>query len=427
MGISLNTVNEDLGVTIIDSISVNTSTVQLEYVPSANTGTLLVGKINQAETGAAIASSYFRLALLDFVDNIPDDAKFDSINLVLMPNAARYYYGDTTQNQTLHVHRVTQTIETQNLNTIVGSENVPTYVTGPSIFSYQQFAYEGTALGSLTFKPRVKTIDTLSVRLDDALGQDLFDKINAGNPNVSNNDNFQQYLKGLVLVPDAQNTAIVGLNDTVYVDINYSYMGSDGFIKTGKKTMTTASRAYQYNHIDYDRSGTDFAALNRTNREVKSTVTNGNVYLQAGSGVVAKLEFPSLKQFLNEPNMAINKIELEIETTGSNFGSYPNPNGLMLFIANKYTGVPVSFVRSPRATSIQTASLMPGDMFGKNSKYVFNLIDYIKTINNIAYAETCLYLSVSSPEIFGSTDMAMIAKEDNQPKIKLNIVYTKFK
>ncbi len=424
---SLGNLNEDMGVMVMDSISVHASTVQLEYLPSSNTGSLLVGKSLQSKIGATVASSYFRVVLMDFADDIPEDAQFDSVNLVLTPNAGRYFYGDTTKNQKIYVHRVTEEIEPKDLLPLIGLNNIPVYVTSAAIFSDQKFDYDATELGSLTFAPRVNSIDTLSIRLSNVFGQELFDKINSGHADVSSNVNFQQYLKGLTLVPDDQNTAILGLNDTIYLDINYSYMGSDGFKKTGKKAITAGSRTYQYNHIAYDRSGTDFAALTHSNRELPSTATNGDVFVQAGTGVVAKLEFPSLKEFLNEPDIAVNKIELEIETTGYADGDFPNPSEMMLLITNTNTGVPISFVRPPGANAIQTVPLITSNTFGTNSRYIFNMIDYIKTINDVAYAETCLYLTVSSPDLFGTANMAMLAKEDNKPKIKLNIVYTKFK
>ncbi|HMR19640.1 MAG TPA: DUF4270 family protein [Sphingobacterium sp.] len=426
-GISLGNPNEDLGVTIVDSLTIRTSTVQLEYVPTSGTGSLLVGKVNQPQIGLTTASSYFRVAFSNFSHDIPEGAVFDSVNLILTPDATKYYLGDTTQSQTVYVHRVNETIERTTLSPVQGTNNIPVYITGADIFSDQRFDYDATALGALTFNPRINTIESLNVRLEDNFGKSIFDLINDRSATVSTNDNFQQYLKGLVLVPDAANTVMVGLNDTIHLELNYSYIGGDGFNKTGKINLTTGSKEFQYNHIVYDRSGTDFAALDGSNRELASSATNGNIFLQAGTGVVAKLEFPSLRQFLNEPNMAVNKIELVIETTGSNYGAFPNPNSLMLLIANKHTGVPISFVRSPYAASIQTATLAAGNAFGKPSSYTFNMIDYIKTATDIANAETCLYLAVSSPNLFGRANTALIAKEDNQPKIKLNIVYTKFR
>lgn len=426
-GISLGNENEDLGVTLIDSLTVTTSTVQLEYLPTSNTGSILVGKVENSAIGATSVSSYFRVALELPNNQLPEDAVFDSVNLVLTPNATKYYLGDTTVQQTIHVHRVTETIELETISSMGGGSNVPVYVTAPAIFSDTEFAYEPRALGSLTFAPRINSIDTLNVRLDDTFGQDLFEQFVMGNATVSNNDNLQQYVKGLVLKPDASNTSLLSLNDTVSIDLNYSYMGSDGFSKKGKISLTTGSPGYQFNSFSYDRTGTKFAALNASNRELSSDDTEGEVFLQAGTGVVTKLEFPSLVQFLSEANMAVNKIELVIETNGLSYGAYPDPNALMLLIANKHTGVPLSFVTNPYSTAIQTARLAAGNEFGRKSTYTFNLIDYIKTVGNVANAETCLYLAVSSPDVFGRANFATIAQENNKPKVKLNIVYTKFK
>ena len=427
-GMSLGSLDEDLGVTVVDSFAVNASTVQLEYLPTVNTGIMLVGKTTTPTIGATIASSYFRLGFTSLTTDIPDNAQFESVDLVLTPHASKYYYGDTLQTQEIYVHRLNEAMETTTLSPLPGIDNVPVYVTGASIFAHQEFGYDHAALGSLSFAPRINAGDTLTVSLDDAFGEELFDKIKAGDADVSSNDSFQQYLKGLVIVPGDHNTAILGLNDTVSVNINYTYLGGDGFAKTGTKTLTSVGNYYKYNNLRYDRSGTDFATLDHNNRELKSSSTQGTVYLQAGTGVVAKLDFPTLRQFLDDPNGAINKVELEIEMTGKNYGAFPNPNALILFIANKNTGNPTSFIRAPRSTSIQTSTMVPGDDFGKRTKYTFNLIDYVKTLNDAAYAETCLFLAVSSPNLFGTTNTAVIAKdENNQPRIKLNILYTKFK
>lgn len=203
-------------------------------------------------------------------------------------------------------------------------------------------------------------------------------------------------------------------------------MGSDGFPKNGSKVISAGSKAYQYNNIEYDRTGTAYASLNASNRELNSAMTNGEVVIQSGSGVVAKIAIPSLNQFMYEENIAVNKAELIVETTGVNYGFYPNPSSLMLLIANS-NGVPISYVRAPFSTSMQQASFIPGNDAGSNGRYVFNLIDYIKNVNSSAYNGTSLLLSTSSPSLFGTVNSTMIATENGKPKIKLNIVYTKFK
>ncbi|MFD2554321.1 DUF4270 family protein [Sphingobacterium tabacisoli] len=426
MSVSLENSNDNLGVVVLDSMTINTSTYQLLNLPSSATGSLLVGKSTQPENGSVTSSSYFRVQLQTLTNDIPANAVFDSVNLVVRPSINKYYYGDTTKTQTISVHRVTEEIVLKDITNSIDQYNTPIYVTGPTIFNDQKFNYDATPLGDQSFLPKIRSIDSISIKLDQAFGQEIYDMVKANDYNVTTNQSFQQYLKGLVLVPGNQNTAILGLNDTLHVNINYSYMGADGFMKKGAKVITSSSKAYQYNNIEYDRTGTPYASINSVNRELKSSATNGEVLLHAGTGLVAKINIPSLNDFMHEENLAINKVELIVETAGHNFGSYPVPNALMLLIANS-NGVPISYVRAPFSTAIQQATFIPGNDVGINGRYVFNLIDYTKNVNQSEYRGTSLLLSTASPSLFGTVNNTIIATENGKPKIKLNIVYTKFK
>ena len=426
MGLSLDDIDEDIAVTFIDSFSVNTSSYQLNYLPTAATGTVLVGKIQTPDLGSIKSSSYLKLSLDSYTDNIPENAVFDSVNVVLRSNAGKYYYGDTTQNQSISIHKVTQEIVTTNILSGIDNYNAPVYVTGATIFANQKFNYESHTLGTVVFKPYVNSRDSINVRLDDTFGKDIFDKINTNDFNVNNVEAFQAYLKGIVIVPAESNTAILGLNDTVNININYSYIGSDGFKVTGKKVITNSSSNFQFNNIEYDRTGTPFAALNESNRELSAQQTNNKIYIQSGSGLATKIKMPSLREFMNSENISINKAELIIETETLNTGAYPAPKDLLLMVINK-NGLPVNYIPAPFTNTIQQVSYIAGNDVGENGKYVFNLIDYVKNINTNRYIDTDLLISAVSPSIFSTVNTAKIATENGTPKIKLNIVYTKFK
>lgn len=424
--ISLGRVDENIGVITVDTFSVHSSTYQLHYMPSTSTGVALIGKAAQNGIGSVISSTYTSLIIESINDIIPSDAVFDSINVVIKPNSNRYFYGDTTKTQSISVHRVTENITTQNILNAIDNFNVPIYVTGSTIFNNQKFNYDATPLGSASFNPYINSIDSVSIKLDNSLGQDLFNKMLSNDHQVSSNEQFMQYLKGIVIVPDNNNTVMLGMNDTLYMHLNYSYMGSDGFKKQGKKSMVTGPQTLQFNSIDYDRSGTPFATLDYNNRELNSTTTGGDLVLQSGTGLVAKLNIPSLNDFINEENIGINKVELIVETNGKNYGYYPIPNALMLLVANS-NGVPNSFVMNPFSNSMQTATLIPGNETGVNPTYVFDLMGYIKNLDSPNYRGSSLLLAASTPALFNSINTAFIATENGKPKIKLNIVYTKFK
>lgn len=416
----------EVGVSFQDSFTVHTASTQLTDLPSAATGTVLIGKATLPQIGSVRATSYFRIGFPSFANDIPETAQFDSLNIILKPNARRYYFGDSTKTQTLYVHQLNEDLALKTLTTGLQNKALPIYVTGPSLFTDQTFSYNSTPLGSKSFNPRIKTMDTLAIRLSDQVGQNLFGLIKTGDPRVSSNENFANYFKGLALVPDASNTVAIGFSDTVDVKINYSYVGNDGFKKTGAKVLSLMDPNYQYNQIGYDRTGTAFASL-APGKAVKTSATGGLTYVQAGTGVVAKLNIPSLKEFLQDENMSINKAELVIETSSTGEGMYAIPGSLMLFVAND-DGVPTSFIASPYASGIQQAAYVMGSEVGHNGTYTFNMIVYLKNLKSSGlYDHTSLYLSTVTPSLFNAFNTALIATENGNPSIKLNILYTKFK
>jgi hypothetical protein len=426
ISISLDEIDENIAVTFIDSFTVSTSAYQLNYMPAAATGTILVGQVNTNDLGSIKSSSYLKLALDSYTDNIPENAVYDSVNVVLKPNSAKYYYGDTTQNQQISIHKVTQEIVTQNILNSIDNYNTPIYVTGPTIFGNTKFNYESNALGSTTFRPFVRSMDTLSIRIDDAFGKDIFDKINTNDFNVNNVEAFQNYLKGIVIVPGENNTAMLGFSDTLNIQINYSYIGADGFKVTGKKVLINSSPSFQFNNIEYDRSGTPFASINDNNRELPFEQSDNKAYIQSGSGLVTKIKMPSLREFMSNENISVNKAELSVETESLNYGPYYAPSSLMLMVTNK-NGLPINFIPTPFSTTIHQAGYIAGNDVGENGKYVFNIIDYLKNLNSNQYIDTDLLITTVSPSIFSTVNTAKIATENGKPKIKLNIVYTKFK
>lgn len=427
LNVSLDQTEDNLELTAIDSMSIYVSTAQLSHLPSTESGVLLIGKNSSESTGSIKSSSYFRLTLENYSNNLPNEAKYDSLNLIIKPNKQKYFYGDTTQNQKISVHRLLEPLVSKNLSSNIGNYNIPIYVQGASIFTDQQFDYEEMPLGEITFRPTISSLDSLNIKLDNQLGEDLFDLIKNNDFRVANTESFQEYLKGMVIRPDEENTCIIGFNDTLELQINYSYIGSDGFRKSESKNIVMGSKAFQYNNIEYDRTGSTFEGLNTSTKELKSELTNGDVLIQGGSGTVAKIQIPSLNDFMHIEDITINKVELVIETKADIHGMYPPPSSLMLFIADKNNN-PVSFVPVPfgAANQIQYSYFIPGNTTGKNGAYKFDLINYIKNINEPTNAGNSLMLSVGLPDLFSNVNSMLIAKENNKPKIKLNIVYTKF-
>lgn len=433
-----NSATSNVGITVVDTFTVNTSTVQLWEIPSAGTGRILVGKATVPPTGAVKSTSYFRIGFSTMINDIPEEAVFDSLNLVLTPSS--YSFGDTTEVQTIHAHQLTEALATRTPAPRFPNEELPWHVTRyiptASIFSEQTFDYDPTPIGTLSFRPHLQSLDSVSIRLDDHIGQDFFNRIKTGDMNLSSYENFREYFKGLVLVPDETNTVIMGFSDVLEVQINYTYPGIDGHERTESKTLSIVERGFQHNNIAYDRTGTAFEELS-TRKELSTTTTGGLTYVQAGTGTVAKISFPSLKEFLHTENMAINKAELVIETSSRANTMYPIPSNLFLF-TNDHHGVPRSILLNSYRdqSAAQQAIFVPGSEMGQNGTYTFDLMQHLQQLKSSeAYDNSSFYLTInplgtdenSPPSLFRTFNTALIALENAKPKIKLRILYTKFR
>lgn len=421
-----NSRDESMGIVPMDSLQVNASTYQLDDVPTSATGVILVGKNTDILTGSITASSYMRMGIGEITTaSIPTAAKYDSITFVLKPN--KYFYGDTTKTQTIAIHQVTDQITLKEINSGSDINEKPVFVSGPAIYNDQKFAYDPTALGTLSFQPFVKKLDSVAIRLDDNLGNTLFSMIKEGKSAISSNQNFVEYFKGIAVIPGENNTAIIGYKDTVTMQIHYNFVNEQGFKVNAVAKFNLGDKAYQFNNVASDRQGTAFSALTVKNPELKSETTAGDVFLEGSTGTVVKLTFPTLLKLVNDPTVAINKAELVIETESKYQNSFFNsPSSLILMVANGY-GNPVSMVNTPFDTKPQQAPYIGANDFGTKAKYVFNLIEYLNNIKQESYYNTSLFVSVPTSGLFSSVDKLIVAKDaNNKPKIKLNILYTKF-
>jgi len=426
MSISLDNDNLDkLIVTADDTLSASVATVQMPNIPTSGSTVILVGKVSQPITGSLKSTSYFRLNPSGISNDIPTNANFDSLNLVLVPSNKRIVYGDTTKFQTITAHRLTQSLETKTIDNSLTGLPTPVYILGAAIFGQQKFNYSAEALGSVKFLPKVSKKDTVSMRLNDALGKEFFNKIKASDIAFNSASNFNDYFKGLSLVSAENNTAMIGFTDTLQVKVNYSYIGSDGFKKVGSKVLSMAERTLQYNQFEKDVTGTSFAGLT-SEKAISSTSTAGVTYVQGGSGVVTEIKFPALKEFLLQPGVAINKAELEIELETGHTGLYPAIPNPILMIAD--SRVAVTYVASPFENSIQAGTYLIGNNTGKKGRYLFNLIQYIKTATQANSEDRSLFLTLPPTSGLSFAPFtSVLATENNKPKVKLNIVYTKFK
>jgi hypothetical protein len=105
---------------------------------------------------------------------------------------------------------------------------------------------------------------------------------------------------------------------------------------------------------------------------ISSTLTGDVSFVQAGTGLVTRLDFPSVKTFFaNQPNLILNAAFLVVYPEA---GTYPKnllpPKSLQLYSTDP-TNIPLSPI------SGGSASISYDYQYGLNTQYTFDVYSYI--------------------------------------------------
>lgn len=416
---------DELGADIADTLSIEASTYLLDALPTAGTGRILAGMLDDEALGSMNVSSYFRVDYEANATEYASGAVFDSLSLSLFYD--HYYYGDTLSPLHLAVYRLSEDLALSTLSVALEDDEYPVFASGETLWSNQSFAYDPTPLGETVFRPRPNIEgDTVRIRLDDALGADLFAMAKENDTRLTVSDDFINYFKGLVLVPQA-GKSIIGFQDSIEMKVHYSYeRQSDGMRVSESIRFVISAASYQFNQVETVRAGTAMESLSAQNKEIFSSETQHQTYIQGFSGLVTRLRFPYLKEFLNHTNIAVNQAQLIIETDRSQYSLYAPPNYLNAMIANKQ-GTPTSMLLTSYSDGNQAAYFQYGGLDGGagNGKYVFDLTQYVSEFQNSGEDQSLL-LTIPLSNMMNTVDRVSIASQGDRPAIKLHILYTKF-
>ncbi|WP_170139296.1 DUF4270 family protein [Larkinella arboricola] len=294
-----------IGVLYTDTLTVQTSTVQLDSVVTGRNSRQLAGQYNDPIFGKVTAKTFGQLQapVTDGVFKTEGEMVYDSLRAWV---AYSYLYGDTTKSQELFFHQITEDLDTTRQYT--ASESA---------------AYAAQPLGKLTIKPTAGG-EAKTARLSDVLGREILEKSKgAGFTQVA----FQQFFKGVALVPGANNTTVFGFAPQ---DIRFElyYHKSGDTVSTGKAFYTTTARQL-FSQLKVDRSATKLAGLSVT-KPLPSSATGGEVFVQIATGLTTKVQFPTLENLKKETGrVAINRAELQFFVKGSSPGG-PVPSIMTL-------------------------------------------------------------------------------------------------
>jgi len=409
-------VNVQTDLRYIDTLTVNSFTVKLDSLRTSGLedgqGAVVVGRYHDPEIGDISASSYFKLQLPD-TRTVPSTSVFDSLLLIMVDN--NYRIGDTLQPFTIHVHRVEQTIRVR----------IDNYLYNTSYFNYST-----DPIGSRTFKPRPNTPsrDTISVRLSDDLGQELLQLFLDKDDRILQLDNWLNYFKGLSIQSDISDEAMVGFKTTPAAPVMRLYYHYIDFTSVSqyRDFGIFAYAINQFNHFEITNPLIDLPKTQKEKLSVK--YTDKQSYIQAGTGIVTRLEIPYLKSLLAlHQNMQILKAELILEPVRNTYNTILLPERISLFQSDKYNrfGSPVLNMNTGNAL---VGNLVIDNEYQEGTSYTFDITNFIQSkIVEETDDIPSLLVTITPNDVYKTADRLILGSQINsESKVKLKIYYMNY-
>jgi hypothetical protein len=305
--------------------------------------------------------------------------------------------GDTLNHDMhLFIHQLEERIKRE--DAVVGTE---------MYYNTTSFAYNPEPLVEATFPIRPNNsasgimieggvpIEPVRIKLPDALGQELFDKIANKDEEFESSEKFLDYFKGLVFVAGDDVETIVGLKADTTFKINMYYHTQEEF-RTEKVLTFSINTRNQFNNIIADRTGTNLLPNMFVDNEIDSHFTGNQSFISAGDGLYTKIEFPNLADILLTSTYGIvERAILEIKPVYGTYQKYTAIPQTLTISASNISGESESTLTDSEGQS-QTGNLTFDEQFPDNTRYTFDVTAFVQR-QMLSPANQKLFLTLRLP------------------------------
>ena len=386
---------------LIDTFSVNLSTVILDTVETSGTGSMLIGNFNDNIFGKITSNTYFQVGIPENIYVEKDDI-YDSLVLVIKYN--KYSFGDTSKVQKISVHQLNEKIEINENNAITGGTT---------------FNYNPDPAGTIIYTPKPNNLtDSLTIKINDGIGIDLFSKIKDNSEILTDNESFINYFKGLVLVSDnSYEGSIIGFKTSDTKLILYTSREADLSTEDIDYEFGLEDSTKQFNNIVHDFTSTQLNNLTKQRYKLPNSETNGAAFLQGGIGLAIRVDFPSLQELLLYNRGVVMKAQISISPLNGTYNEYNLPDNLYIYSADKLNR-PI--------TPLSSSTLNIDEIYHENTYYLFDITSYLNNALSVSYIDPADGLLITLPPNDLNTKFYRLIADENSKNTKLKIYYLSY-
>ena len=273
-----------LNVITTDTFTVLTYSDELDSLESDETSLSLLGGYNDPEFGFVDCGIATQIRLSSEAPNFGTGVIVDSVVLSFVYSGLRYY-GNSTEELTFEVYEITDDLvrDEQEYYVLTDINQTGSNLVDLGFEVISPLVYDSVFVGTENIAPQLR------LRLTSAFGDDLI----ANSTQMSTNDVFTTYFKGLYikvintssLAPGKGNVLYLSLEDALSKMVIY-YKNDDSSDKTFSFNIN--SKTARFNKIDFERAGTNVdAVLNN------SDLGQEKFYMQSSS-IRSVIEIPHI-------------------------------------------------------------------------------------------------------------------------------------
>ncbi len=430
--------NQSANVVVVDTCTVDMYTSYVDSTSTNGSGYLFVGDYNDSYFGRVSSNAYLMVAppsTIPALSSIND--RYDSVGLLLFYPKSNPYYGDTTGTNTLVVRRVSDLYQ------------LPAFET--SFWSNTDLGIDPTVLGSTSVviqpnRPSTSQLagDTVKIRLDDALGQQLYNMAYTRSDSLVNTTSFINWFHGLNIAPSAPpgtpagtaGSAIYGFKDSAILRVYYrEFAAPTSIVKFIDFNLT--SKSYQFNRVRDTFGTAPIAKLNKGDNNLlrqippltKSDTLGHAGYIQSIGGVNVKLVFPYINSIAQRDDyIGLLRAELTVRPVPNSFNqTWRLPTALTVYSTDQ-NNVPIALIPSSTSASAQTGNLSLDYFSPTTTNYTFDITTWMKSqiVNTSATAnQQGIILEVPTPGNVGAFNRAVLADKSwpTSQRIMLRLYY----
>jgi hypothetical protein len=352
----------------VDTFGAELSTVFVDSFATSGLGTTLVGGYKDPIFGTIATQTYFQVAPPTYED-IYENVLFDSLTLILKLN--RNFYGDTTKPVHIDVSRVTDKIQP--------------YDNGFTLYNVNSFNVDPTVLGSKDVIINPNQTDTIYIKLNPALGQEMFNMFIRKSDTIKTAETFLNYFKGIRISSNNSSQLVFGCSDSAKLRIQYKK--KDLYLLDKNIDFTITNKNLHFTNITVDRSTGSANIKDLGNgigkvKEKSSRLSDNVAYCQSAGSVITKIKFPTVKDLLKAPNYAkiLNARLIVRPVAGTYNRTFSLPPSLRLSTTTSLNqiGTDLTQISSSGTQQTQVGNLFTDYTYGVSTAYSYDVTNYIK-------------------------------------------------